>query len=156
MKAPIMSAPEEERWQWEQSAERHFARCWDPDEQEETDEASIARKELRMLSFSHPGKFMDNFDPERSTREMRKMNRRIYRETLRKNQLYDETGHLIENGKDLCDCLEVECPGCHYPCHRCQSPKCGTECRASRKWVYEFVEVEGTNLVIKWPSNSKS
>ena len=37
-------------------------------------------KQLRMLTFVNPGKFMDNFDPERSAREMRKMNRRIYRE----------------------------------------------------------------------------
>ena len=37
-------------------------------------------KELKSLTFANPGKFMDNFDPERSAREMRKMNRRIYRE----------------------------------------------------------------------------
>lgn len=33
-----------------------------------------------MLQFKNPGKFMEDFDPERSAREMRKMNRRIYRE----------------------------------------------------------------------------
>lgn len=37
-------------------------------------------KQLKMLSFANPGKFMEDFDPERSAREMRKMNRRIYRE----------------------------------------------------------------------------
>ena len=34
-----------------------------------------------MLKFENPGRFMEDFDPERSTREMRKVNRRIYRET---------------------------------------------------------------------------
>lgn len=38
VKGPIMAAPEEERCQWELSSERHFARSWDPDGQEETDE----------------------------------------------------------------------------------------------------------------------
>ncbi|XP_021360546.1 uncharacterized protein LOC110455005 isoform X1 [Mizuhopecten yessoensis] len=108
-------------------------------------------KQLRMLTFANPGKFMDNFDPERSAREMRKMNRRIYRENIRKNQLYDETGVLLDNSLDLCDCLDMECEGCHFPCPKCGSEKCGTECRCCRKWFYEHVEVEGTNLTLKWP-----
>ena len=41
----------------------------------------INAKQLRMLKFENPGRFMEDFDPERSTREMRKVNRRIYRET---------------------------------------------------------------------------
>lgn len=104
-----------------------------------------------MLSFANPGKFMDNFDPERSAREMRKMNRRIYRENIKKNQMYDETGLLLENSSDLCDCLDVDCLGCHFPCPKCNSTKCATECRQSRKWIYEHVEVEGTGVTIKWP-----
>ncbi|KAK3099008.1 hypothetical protein FSP39_025214, partial [Pinctada imbricata] len=99
-------------------------------------------KHLRMLQFRNPGKFMEDFDPETSAREMRKMNRRIYRENRRKNQAYDESGILMENSQDLCDCLDVRCPGCHFPCPKCGSEKCGTECRCNRKWVYEYVEVE--------------
>ncbi|XP_046357174.1 ARL14 effector protein-like [Haliotis rufescens] len=124
----------------------------DPDRNEDEDGVS---KELKMLSYGPSGghgKFMEDFDPERSGREMRKMNRRIYRESVRKNQLYDETGRLFENSKDLCDCLEVDCPGCHFPCSKCGSEKCGSECRCNRKWVYESVEVEGTDIVIKWPT----
>ena len=37
-------------------------------------------KQLRMLAFVNPGKFMENFDPENSAREMKKMNRRILKE----------------------------------------------------------------------------
>ncbi|XP_033750303.1 ARL14 effector protein-like [Pecten maximus] len=116
-----------------------------------SDDGNTVTKQLRMLTFANPGKFMDNFDPERSAREMRKMNRRIYRENIRKNQLYDETGVLLDNSLDLCDCLDMECEGCHFPCPKCGSEKCGTECRCCRKWFYEHVEVEGTNLTLKWP-----
>ncbi|XP_048736152.1 ARL14 effector protein-like [Ostrea edulis] len=109
-------------------------------------------KHLRMLQFKNPGKFMEDFDPERSAREMRKMNRRIYRENIKKNQVYDENGILLENSQDLCDCLDIICKGCHFPCPKCGSMKCGTECRCGRKWIYEHVEVEGTNLLLKWPA----
>lgn len=115
---------------------------------------SAVSKQLKMLSFANPGKFMEDFDPERSAREMRKMNRRIYRENVKKNQMYDETGRMLDNSKDVCDCLDEDCPGCHFPCPKCGSEKCGTECRCNRKWVYEIVEIEGTNLVIKNPSLS--
>ncbi|WAQ99350.1 hypothetical protein MAR_023723 [Mya arenaria] len=34
-------------------------------------------KQLRMLAFVNPGKFMDDFVPEKSAREMKKINRRL-------------------------------------------------------------------------------
>ncbi len=43
--------------------------------------------------------------------------------------MYDYTGRLIVDGRDLCDCLEPNCPGCHFPCVKCDSEKCGHECR---------------------------
>ncbi|KAK3606221.1 hypothetical protein CHS0354_037893 [Potamilus streckersoni] len=108
-------------------------------------------KQLRMLSFLNPGKLMEDFDPERSTREMRKMSRRIFSHNLRKNQMYDDNGFLLEGSRDLCDCLNQDCPGCHMTCPKCSSEKCGTECRANRRWVYDFYEIEGTNTTVKWP-----
>ncbi len=39
--------------------------------------------------------------------------------------------------------MSPPCPGCHFPCDRCRSPKCGQECRQWRKWQYETVELDG-------------
>ncbi|XP_052101361.1 ARL14 effector protein-like [Mytilus californianus] len=108
-------------------------------------------KELKSLSFANPGKFMDNFDPERSAREMRKMNRRIYRENIKKNQVYDELGLYLENSNDICDCLSMNCPGCHFPCTKCGSEKCGQECRCCRRYIFESIEIEGTKTVVQFP-----
>lgn len=71
--------------------------------------------------------------------------------SIKKNQVYDENGILLDNSQDLCDCLDLCCKGCHFPCPKCGSQKCGAECRCGRKWIYEHVEVEGTNLILKWP-----
>ena len=61
----------------------------------------------------------------------------------RKN-LYDENGLLIDaGGLDLCDCLVDDCPGCHFPCPKCESCKCGQECRQMRRWQYDVVEPDG-------------
>lgn len=64
--------------------------------------------------------------------------------SLKKNQLYDEDGLMLSTGRDVCDCLDIDCVGCHFPCPKCRSEKCGGECRCNRKWVYEYVESEGT------------
>ncbi|XP_060608181.1 uncharacterized protein LOC132760257 isoform X1 [Ruditapes philippinarum] len=120
------------------------------------DEKAKQAKQLRMLAFVNPGRFMDDFDPERSAREMKKMNRRLYKEkNIRKNQLYDDHGLLLSTQNDLCDCLDVECPGCHFPCPKCSSEKCGGDCRCNRKWVYEYVESEGTGNTYSWPPEVK-
>ena len=50
-----------------------------------------------------------------------------------KKSLYDDGGLLVADGRDLCDCLRENCPGCFYPCERCRSSKCGAECRCLRK-----------------------
>ena len=136
---------------------------------------------------------MEDFDPERSSREMRKVNRRIYRETyvslcsafgsvhsldvkllhllyegrqnligvlalcvlscfsLKKNQVYDEIGRILADSRDLCDCLQAQCPGCHFPCNKCDSTKCGMECRCSRRWYYSEIEIEGTDQKVTFP-----
>lgn len=70
------------------------------------------------------------------------------RQTLpNKSKVYDTKGRLITSGKDLCDCLDVDCMGCFYPCPECGSRKCGVECRCDRKWLYEQVEVEGGEII---------
>ena len=62
---------------------------------------------------------------------------------LKKNQVYDEKGRMLADSSNLCDCLEAKCPGCHFPCPKCGSEKCGAECRCNRRWYYSEVEVEG-------------
>ncbi|BFY98484.1 hypothetical protein BsWGS_01524 [Bradybaena similaris] len=104
-----------------------------------------ARYELRKLSLDQHGTFMADFDPEKSQREMRKMNRRLYSKEAKKNILYDEKGVHLEALTDLCDCLDKGCFGCHFPCQRCGSPKCGADCRCSRKYIVDFIEIEGTS-----------
>ena len=74
-----------------------------------------ARKHLHNLKFRNPGRFMEDFNPDSSGREMRKMNRKIYNNNARRN-IYDSEGRLMADGRDLCDCLDEECPGCHFPC----------------------------------------
>ncbi|KAL7831110.1 ARL14 effector protein [Colossoma macropomum] len=64
-----------------------------------------------------------------------------------KSKVYDSQGLLISCGRDLCDCLDVDCMGCFYPCPDCGSRKCGVECRCDRKWLYEQVEVEGGEII---------
>lgn len=43
--------------------------------------------------------------------------------------IYNEAGHIAATGRDLCDCLDETCPGCHFSCTKCTSNKCGHECR---------------------------
>lgn len=64
-----------------------------------------------------------------------------------KSKVYDSKGRLLSNNKDMCDCLDVDCMGCFYPCPECGSRKCGVECRCDRKWLYEQVEVEGGEII---------
>jgi len=110
-----------------------------------------AERNARNLTFRNPGpSTIDLFDPERSGREMRKVTRRIYTEKLRRNQQYDDQGLLLQERTDLCDCLDRDCPGCHFPCPKCGSEKCGGECRCGRCFYYAEIEVEGTGQKIKF------
>lgn len=118
-------------------------------------------------------KFLRNFDPEHSEREKRKLHRRLY-QGHKRHVMYDENGVYTQTGDDLCDCLNLNCAGCHFSCPKCNSPKCGHECRYdikklffkfiyflniknkffirnNRKWTYESIENEGSDIIIKNP-----
>lgn len=111
-------------------------------------EHRMMRKKFDRFDLNN--KFMENFNPEQSNRERRKLNRKIQYDG-RRNVLYNDRGIHLETGRDLCDCLDESCSGCHFPCpnSKCRSCKCGHECRQYRKWMYESIEIEGTKEIVK-------
>ncbi|EFA09931.1 ARL14 effector protein [Tribolium castaneum] len=99
-------------------------------------------------------RFLENFNPETSIREKRKLNRKINPPSnVRRppGALYDENGIHIATCIDLCDCLSEECVGCFLPCPKCGSRKCGIDCRVHRKYVYDQLEYHGYDIVVKNP-----
>ncbi|KAG0710983.1 Syntaxin-16 [Chionoecetes opilio] len=96
--------------------------------------------------------FMENFNPKTSERMRRKKKKVQYFNSSGRGRgsnpaaVHGSDGSLVSSGRDLCDCLLGECPGCHFPCVKCGSGKCGKECRINRKWYYDKVEVEGSTL----------
>lgn len=58
--------------------------------------------------------------------------------------LYDENGIHIDSKLDLCDCLDVKCAGCYFPCPKCTSEKCGNVCRRNRDFMY-YTEIEASD-----------
>ena len=78
-------------------------------------------------------------------------------------RMYNNEGVRLSDGADVCDCLVQDCPGCHFPCSRCSSPKCGGECRINRCWFYTEIVTEGGRSriisdllkVSSYPSTSK-
>ncbi|XP_022096274.1 ARL14 effector protein-like [Acanthaster planci] len=116
-----------------------------------------AQKLLKSLEFKNPGRRqfdMSTFDPENSEREMRKLRRTFQSTSItqksRNHVMYNEKGLLLADNRDLCDCLNVKCPGCFYPCEQCSSTKCGVQCRCNRKWVYNKVENESGEDVVEF------
>ncbi|KAM7166343.1 ARL14 effector protein-like [Macrochelys suwanniensis] len=111
-------------------------------------------RQLKCLAFQNPGPQVADFNPE--TREqkkkerMAKMNQDFFykHKTMKK---YDKHGRLLCNNMDLCDCLEKNCLGCFYPCPKCNSNKCGPECRCNRKWVYDRIETEAGEVISMLP-----
>lgn len=108
---------------------------------------SMAERRVRQLVLDSK---LSGFNPEKSAREKRKINRKSYAETItsRNSSLYDERGRLRASGIDLCDCLVNSCPGCHFPCPTCKSSKCGTFCRVNRKWTFDYIEHDGKDYIV--------
>ncbi|XP_035424944.1 ARL14 effector protein-like [Cygnus atratus] len=111
-------------------------------------------RQLKCLAFQNPGPQVADFNPE--TREQKKKARMsqmkqdfFYKPKIMKK--YDKHGRLLCNNIDLCDCLEKNCLGCFYPCPKCNSNKCGPECRCNRKWVYDTIETEAGNVISAFP-----
>merc|ERR1712126_4822 len=104
---------------------------------------------------------IDGFPNKKKGKSKQKLSEKAYKESnlgivgntktknVKKDSLYDAKGALLQNGLDLCDCLIDDCPGCHFPCPRCKSTKCGHECRNNRKWVYDTVELDGIQNSIR-------
>lgn len=112
------------------------------------------RRQAALAAKQSSEKFMENFDPETSAREKRKLTRKI---TPRRvpGALYDENGIHIATEWDLCDCLVKSCQGCHFPCRKCGSNKCGIDCRVNRKHMYEEIDYHGYDLVVRNPTVTK-
>ncbi|CAI9176228.1 unnamed protein product [Rangifer tarandus platyrhynchus] len=111
-------------------------------------------RQLKCLAFQNPGPQVADFNPE--TRQLKKkaqmsqMNESssVNSKVMKK---YDKSGRLICNDADLCDCLEKNCLGCFYPCPKCNSNKCGPECRCNRRWVYDDIVTEAGEVISEQP-----
>lgn len=77
--------------------------------------------------------FNSDFDPNKSKRSQ---NRTVF----------DGNGSYRHNGRDVCDCLDNFCCGCHYPCPKCKSPKCGNQCRRYRAEAYSSIYWESQKV----------
>lgn len=111
-------------------------------------QAKVAEKQIRKLTEGT--KFLSDFNPEKSTRERRKLTQKSYTQTQNstKTNLFDYKGRYRGSNLDCCDCLNDDCPGCHFSCSSCKSNKCGSVCRVNRKWAFEVIEHDGKDLVI--------
>lgn len=63
---------------------------------------------------------------------------------------YDENGCEKDTGRNLCDCLIEDCPGCWMECPYCASRKCGHECRVYRRYKYDYIEIEGADMTVRY------
>lgn len=103
-------------------------------------------------------RFLDDFNPKNSQRERNKRYN-ITKSSKQTNKLvkkkstsmYDEQGRIRLTKEDICDCFDIKCPGCHFPCMDCKSPKCGIHCRVNRKWAYNSIDFDGRNQSVPNP-----
>ncbi|MEE6516952.1 hypothetical protein FKM82_026845 [Ascaphus truei] len=111
-------------------------------------------RQLKCLAFQNPGPQVADFNPETRLKKkkacMSQMNG-YYSTNKVSVKKYDKRGKLLCNKRDLCDCLVEDCQGCFYPCPKCNSTKCGPECRCNRKWVYDRIQTEAGVVISKLP-----
>ncbi|NXT17289.1 A14EL protein, partial [Syrrhaptes paradoxus] len=111
-------------------------------------------KQLKCLAFQNPGPQVADFNPETREQKKKACMSQMKQEFFYKPKItkkYDKHGRLLCNNIDLCDCLEKNCLGCFYPCPKCNSNKCGPECRCNRKWIYDTIETEAGNVISVLP-----
>lgn len=63
--------------------------------------------------------------------------------------MYDGSGTTLETNLNMCDCLIYGCDGCFFPCSKCNSQKCGHECRNYREYTYDKIISEVDSKVIE-------
>lgn len=106
----------------------------------------VQKQPKELAKLEDDLQFMENFDPENSSRNLQK----------RKKRYHHNDGRLVQYADDfeVCDCLRPQCPGCHLPCRSCGDRRCGKDCRVNRKWIYDGVEVEGRSLEFTNPNST--
>lgn len=97
------------------------------------DKKRVNDKKRQAEDLSIDMHFAEGFDPKKSKRTENKT-------------MFDGAGRY-RNGRDVCDCLDNKCVGCHFPCRNCGNTKCGNECRRYRSYAYESIKVEGQSYV---------
>ncbi|KAM9167777.1 ARL14 effector protein-like [Mergus octosetaceus] len=115
-------------------------------------------RQLKCLAFQNPGPQVADFNPAAREQKKKAYISQMNQDFFNKPKImkkYDKHGRLLCNNIDLCDCLERNCLGCFYPCPKCNSNKCGPECRCNRKWVYDTIETESGNVISAFPFFSK-
>ncbi|XP_031222100.1 ARL14 effector protein-like [Mastomys coucha] len=119
-----------------------------------SDSLQQIERQLKCLAFQNPGPQVADFNPEtrqqKKKARMSKMNE-YFSVKYKVMKKYDKSGRLICNDVDLCDCLEKNCLGCFYPCPKCNSNKCGPECRCNRRWVYDAIVTETGEVISTLP-----
>ncbi|NXX10227.1 A14EL protein, partial [Podargus strigoides] len=111
-------------------------------------------KQLKFLAFQNPGPQVANFNPEIREQKKKACMSQMKQHFFEKPKImkkYDKRGRLLCNNIDLCDCLDENCLGCFYPCHKCNSNKCGPECRCNREWIYDRIQAEDGNVISVLP-----
>ncbi|KAG5681435.1 hypothetical protein PVAND_010871 [Polypedilum vanderplanki] len=111
-----------------------------------------SKRDLEVINSS--SNFLDNFNPLTSRREKNKRKQFVGPKVVTKKYytpLYDEQGRLKSTNQDVCDCFDVLCAGCHFPCYYCNSQKCASKCRNNRRFMYEAIEYDGKDTVLTNP-----
>lgn len=80
-------------------------------------------------------KFNQDFNPNRTRRTKPK-------------STHTPHGQIRTMWKDVCDCLDDRCIGCHFPCKQCSNTKCGKDCRRNRHDHTAEMQIENHNVTV--------